>query len=50
MVPGATALTVTPSATNSIASARVSPTTPAFAAAYAASVGSAFTGPAVARG
>jgi hypothetical protein len=33
MVPGATQLTLTPSATNSMASARVSPTTPAFAAA-----------------
>ena len=46
--PGATALTVTPSATSSMASARVRPTTPAFAAAYPASVGSALTGPAVA--
>jgi hypothetical protein len=33
MVPGATQLTFTPSATNSIASALVRPTTPAFAAA-----------------
>lgn len=48
MVPGATALTVTPSAIISMASARVRPTTPALAAAYAASVGSALTGPAVA--
>src|SRR3712207_6511430 len=34
MMPGATALTVMPSATSSIASARVRPTTPDFAAAY----------------
>src|SRR5256714_15265873 len=49
MIPGATALTVTPSATSSIASARVRPSTPALAAAYAASVGRALTGPAVAE-
>ncbi len=48
-MPGATALTVMPSATSSIASARVRPTTPAFAAAYPASAGSALTGPAVAE-
>ena len=40
MMPGATALTVTPSATNSMAKARVRPTIPAFAAAYAASAAS----------
>src|SRR6266511_1746684 len=48
MIPGATALTVMPSATSSMASARVSPTTPALAAAYPASAGRALTGPAVA--
>src|SRR5262245_11367399 len=49
MMPGATALTVTPSATTSMASARFRPSPPAWAAAWAASVGSALTGPAVAE-